>query len=111
VIWFVVIVGCLNLLLGFLLAVALTEPPPWSHWIAAQPAASGASKTSLFGKLLAILQRLTAIMPSILACLPRWDRFRRTPAVAEVGDAIDHVGRSERCFAGVDHDDNQQRGV
>jgi diguanylate cyclase len=86
VIWFVVIVGCLNLLLGFLLAVALTEPPPWSHWIPAQPAASEASKTSLLGRLLATLLRLAAILPPILARLPRLDRFRRVPAVAEVSD-------------------------
>jgi diguanylate cyclase len=32
VVLFVFIVGLLNLALGFLMAVALTEPPPWNRW-------------------------------------------------------------------------------
>ncbi|MCU0879553.1 MAG: GGDEF domain-containing protein [Pirellulaceae bacterium] len=86
-IWFVVIVGCLNLLLGFLLAVALTEPPPWSHWMPAQAPAAAANKASVFGRLLAMLLRLAAILPPILARLPRWDRIRRVSAVAANSDA------------------------
>ena len=35
VVWFVFIVGTLNLALGFLMAVALTQPPPWNCWIPA----------------------------------------------------------------------------
>jgi diguanylate cyclase (GGDEF)-like protein len=35
VVWFVLVVGTLNLALGFFMAVALTEPPPWNQWLPA----------------------------------------------------------------------------
>jgi hypothetical protein len=41
VVVFVFVIGLLNLGLGFLVAVALTEPPPWNHfapkWLGFRP--------------------------------------------------------------------------
>jgi diguanylate cyclase len=81
VIWFVVIVGCLNLLLGFGLAVALTEPPPWSHWcVPAFTSSKDANRPSVLFRLLALVSGLSSAVCLLFAPLARFVRPRRTSA-------------------------------